>query len=78
MISLEDRKIEFVGARKESYRWDSRTPIVEDGTLDDDLARRDFTINAIAVSINEKTFGKVIDPFKWEKRSSRQNNKNAS
>ncbi|WP_320410005.1 CCA tRNA nucleotidyltransferase [Candidatus Kryptonium thompsonii] len=67
MISLEDRKIEFVGARKESYRRDSRKPIVEDGTLDDDLARRDFTINAIAVSINEKTFGKVIDPFNGRK-----------
>ncbi|MEN3038830.1 MAG: CCA tRNA nucleotidyltransferase [Candidatus Kryptonium sp.] len=67
MISLEDRKIEFVGARKESYRRDSRKPIVEDGTLDDDLARRDFTINAIAISINEKTFGKVIDPFDGRK-----------
>lgn len=63
MLKYQDLEVEFVGARKESYRSNSRKPIVEDGSLEEDQKRRDFTINAMALQLNPQYFGELLDPF---------------
>ena len=63
MLRFEDIEIEFVGARKESYNEDSRNPVIENGTLEDDQNRRDFTINALALNLSKDKFGELLDPF---------------
>ena len=78
MFRFEDYEIEFVGARKESYDRGSRKPVVENGSLEDDQERRDFTINALAISLNKETYGDFLDPFGGMDDLKKQNNQDPS
>lgn len=69
MLKHDDIDVEFVGARKESYTQESRNPVVEEGSLEDDQKRRDFTINALALGLNDANYGELLDPFNGVKDS---------
>ena len=77
MIHFNGEDYEFVGARKESYRSESRKPIIENGTLEDDQKRRDFTINTMAISLNHNNYGELIDPFNGILDLKEKKNKNS-
>lgn len=77
-VNFKGIEVEFVGARKESYDRGSRKPIVEDGTLQDDQLRRDFTINAMAICLNSIRYGELVDPFNGQDDLKKEKNSNPS
>jgi len=78
LVKYHDLEMEFVGARKESYQSESRKPNVEAGTLQQDLDRRDFTINALGISLNKANYGNLIDPFKGVEAIEKKSYRNPS